>query len=246
MLACFSFFAPISLSFSISSSVFCWYVWLICTCFWFKRKINSKEVSKGQRSSHSGLLIIRQAIWLPYWLIHDLDSTSENQSQDLKCGKALRPAAVQKSKTHLFTWFKPYFEICSFESFFVFEQKKKEEENVWSFSDDFKRSTQMPFHPNSQCLNKNLAYGYWSSVMSMMRTSNVFLICAVFLYSIHFVLYTALLWTDVYLLIFWFLPCSTRRLLLLSHLHEAICHSSLRGIKRKTCWEVSQGLTNKL
>lgn len=73
--------------------------------------------------------------------------------------------------------------------FFVFEQKKKEEENVWSFSDDFKRSMQMPFHPNSQCLNKNLAYGYWSSVMSMMRTSNVFLICAVFLYSIYFVLY---------------------------------------------------------
>lgn len=67
----------LSLSFSPSLAL-CWYLGLICDCFWFKHKINSKEVSRGQwpEPEQSRLLIIMQATWLPYWDICNLDITS--------------------------------------------------------------------------------------------------------------------------------------------------------------------------
>lgn len=84
---------------SSPSLAFRWYRGLICVCFGFKRKINSKEVSRGhwpgqsqskvdywlscrQHGFHIGTSVTRRS--------HLYYVLSENQSQDLKCGRYCR------------------------------------------------------------------------------------------------------------------------------------------------------------
>ena len=92
---CSLLFSPLLLS-SPPSLAFRWYLGLICACFGFKRKINSKKVSRGQWPGQSQSKV-------DYWLScrqhgfhigtsatqisHLYYAPSENQSQDLKCGK---------------------------------------------------------------------------------------------------------------------------------------------------------------